>query len=218
MRNKLRHLWLVLLAFVMLAFVSCDQKKPDKGYLTDEEVLKIVEGFSKTTDYVTYTYDGTFQYLGFPDELIPQSIYKKKEFVDSLDKYDSKSVSYYLRMPLHLTKDNWTYYDETTKSANSTKERITAMLLTYGKTLDEVYYYTDAEGSLIIKTFGANKALYIKNPSEVICHGKWNVTLTYNSDGYLVSEVFETINAHKDPDSESCYGQATYSYSTVALK
>jgi hypothetical protein len=213
MRNKFRHLWLVLLAFFTLAFVSCDQKKPDPGYLTDEEVLEIIKGFSATTDYNSYKYEGTFQYLGFPEELIPSEVYKGRvEFNDSLDKYNSKSSSYYLRMPLHLTEANWTFYDKDTKSANSTKERITAMLLTYGKTLDEVYFYTDAEGSLIIKTFGANKALYIKNPSEVICHGKWNVTITYNSEGYLVSEVFETINAHKDPDSESCYGQATYKF------
>ena len=212
MRNKLKGLWLVLLAFVTLTFISCDQKSPDKGYLTNEEVLKIVEGFEKTSEYKMYSYDGTFQYLGFPDELIPQSSYKKKEYVDSADKYDSKCVSYYLRMPLHLTYENWTYYDEQTKSAYSTKVKIESMLLTYGKTLDQVYFYTDQDGNLIIKTFGANKALQIKNPSGVICHAKWNVTLTYNSDGYLVSEVFETINSHKDPDTESCYGQATYNY------
>jgi hypothetical protein len=111
-------------------------------------------------------------------------------------------------MPLHLTKENWTNENKLL----STKAKIDSMLLTEGKTLDKVYYYTDAEGNLIIRTFAANKALIIENPSGVISHGKWNVTITYNSEGYLVSEVFETINAHKDPDSESCYGQATYKF------
>ena len=97
-------------------------------------------------------------------------------------------------------------------SEKSTKEKIESMLLTYGKTLDKVYYYTNAEGDLIIKTFGANKALMIKNPCEIICHAKWNVTITYNSKGYLVSEVYETINAQKEAKSETCYGQGTYKY------
>jgi hypothetical protein len=213
MRNKFKCLYLVLLAFFTLVFVSCDQKKPDKGYLTDEEVLEIIRGFSSTADYEKYSFDGTFQYLGLGEDLIEgESSKKNKEFVDALGQYDSKSSSYYLRMPLHITYENWTCFDEATKSANSTKVKIESMLLTYGKTLDEVYYYTDADGNLIIRTFGANKALYIKNPSEVICHAKWNVTITYNSKGYLVSEVFETINAHKEPDSETCYGQATYRF------
>lgn len=210
MRNKLKCLYLVLLAFVTFAFASCDQKKPDAGYLTNEEVLEIIKGFSSEADYTKYFFDGNIQYLGIIED---ENSKKNADFIDSLEKYDSKNTnSYYLRMPLHITYANWTYYDETTKSAYSTKERIESMLLTYGKTLDQVYYYTNAEGDLIIKTFGANKALTIKNPSEITCHAKWNVTITYNSKGYLVSEVFETINTHKEPKTETCYGQGTYRY------
>jgi len=208
MKNKVKYLLLVLLVFCGLIFTSCDGKKPAKGYLTEEEVMEIVNGFSSTTDYNKYSYDGKFQFLGFDPTLIPNEEYKKKDFVDSLDCYSSSSSSYYLRMPLHLTKENWTNENKLL----STKAKIESMLLTEGKTLDKVYYYTDAEGNLIIRTFAANKALIIENPSGVISHGKWNVTITYNKDGYLVSEVFATINAHKDPDSQSCYGQATYSF------
>ena len=39
MRNKLKCLYLVLLAFITFAFASCDQKKPDEGYLTNEEAF-----------------------------------------------------------------------------------------------------------------------------------------------------------------------------------
>lgn len=213
MRNKLKCLYLVLLAFITLAFTSCDQKKPDKGYLSNEEVLEIIKGFETNNQYTKYSYDGNVQYLGIIED---ENSKKNADFIDSPIKYDSKaSVSYYLRMPLHLTYDNWTFYDKDTKSAYATKERIESMLLTYGKTLDQVYYYTNADGDLIIKTFGANKALTIKNPSEMVVHAKWNVTLTYNSEGYLVSEVFETINAHKEPKTETCYGQATYRYVTL---
>ena len=114
-------------------------------------------------------------------------------------------------MPLHLTEANWTYTDEDGSKSDSTSYKIKSMLLTIGETLDEVYFYTNADGDLIIRTFGANKALIIRE-SDIICHGKWNVTITYNKYGYLVSEKFETINAHKDPDTKTCYGEATYTF------
>lgn len=212
MKLKIKRLWVVLLAFVVLLFASCDQKKPEDGYLNDEQVLEIVKGFSATADYTKYSYSGTLNFLGFSDDLIPnEKRGTDKEFEDDLEKYYSKATSYYLRMPLHLTEANWTYKDEDGSISNSTYFKIQSMLLTIGETLDEVYYYTDAEGNFIIRTFGANKALIIRE-SDIICHGKWNVTITYNKYGYLVSEKFETINAHKDPDKKTCYGEATYTF------
>ena len=213
MKFKIKRLWVVLLAFVVLLFASCDQKDPEKGYLTEEQVLEIVKGFSSTADYTKYSFNGTLNFLGFEDDLIPnEKRGKDKEFEDALDKYNSKSSSYYLRMPLHITEANWTYSeDDGADITGSTYYKIKSMLLTIGETLDKVYYYTNAEGDLIIRTFGANKALIIRE-SDIICHGKWNVTLKYNKDGYLVSEKFETINAHKDPDTKTCYGEATYTF------
>ena len=213
MKFKIKRLWVVLLAFVVLLFASCDKKTPEKGYLTDEQVLEIVKGFSATADYTKYSYSGELNFLGFEDDLIPnEKRGTDKEFEDNLEKYDSRSSSYYLRMPLHITEANWTYSeDEGTDITGSTYYKIKSMLLTIGETLDEVYYYTNDNGDLIIRTFGANKALIIRE-SDIICHGKWNVTITYNKYGYLVSEKFETINAHKDPDNKTCYGEATYTF------
>ena len=57
-----------------------------------------------------------------------------------------------------------------------------------------------------------NKALRIINPSDVVCHAKWNITVEYDENGYLLSETFETVNSHKDPDTKTVYGSATYSY------
>ena len=252
---KIKRLWVVLLAFVVLISTSCafDQKKPEKGYLNEEEVLEIVKGFSETNSYTRYGYIGSLNFLGFEEELIPGSVLGNgKIFNDSLDLYDASSSSYYLRMPLHITLDNWTISEEEVKLGaeaearlseanqkktdgeitdeqfaeieaeckpfienadftNTTYYKIQSMLLTIGETLDQVYYYIDSDNNLVIRTFGANKALIIRE-SDIICHGKWNVTLVYNSDGYLVSEKFETINAHKDPDTESCYGGAIYSF------
>ena len=214
MKFKIKHLWMVLLALTVLLFTACDGKTPDKGYLTDEQVTAIVEKFSSTADYSTYSYESSFNYLGLDSSQIDfRPSRNNVEFIDSLELYDSKaSVSHFLRLPLHITLANWTYYDELMESASdSTKVKIESLLLTYGETLDKVYFYTDVDGNLIIKTFGANKGLNILK-GDVICHGKWNVTLVYNKDGYLMSEKFETINTHKEPKTETCYGEATYKY------
>lgn len=210
---KLKRLFLVLLAFIVLVFASCDKKTPEKGYISEERVNQIVSAFSSTTDYTSYTVIGSLNYLDKPEDIIPRSVDDYFKFRDSLDMYSSSaSRSYYLRLPMHLTPQNWNYYDEELETySDSTKARIQSVLLTVGKTLDELYFYEDAEGNLIIKTFGANKALKIYE-NDIVCHAKWNVTIVYNKEGYLVSEKFETINSHKDADSESCYGEAKYEF------
>ena len=354
MKFKFKHIWVILFAFTVLLFASCDKKKPDKGYLSNDEVLKIVEGFSPTTDFASYSVKGNFQYKAMEEDIItptidlvnepffdsmgsssgigvnttdkitskslyfklyiedkklynaglitakfdPKTPYVYGTYEESVNKYsymsitknengeyevvltedfdsatkvfvtteskkyyinflvDEKKVyvdiqvkdgipqfvltetpdgpftsynmknavftkkidgvtyyfeisnpteSYYLRLPMHITYNSWTV-------KNGHKTRIEEILLTIGQTLDEVYYYTDAQGNLIIRTFGANKALIIKNPTKVTCHAKWNVTIVYDKNGYLVSEKFETINAHKEPDSKTCYGEAKYTF------
>ena len=83
MKFKIKRLWVVLLAFVVLLFASCDQKDPEKGYLTEEQVLEIVKGFSATADYTKYSYRGTLNFLGFADDLIPNEVRgNDKEFND----------------------------------------------------------------------------------------------------------------------------------------
>ena len=216
MKFKFKRLLAILLAFTCLLLTSCDHKKPEKGYLTPEELTEVLQGFSKTTDYTKYSYEGSMNILDFSEEDVVEGleVYKNnKEFVDSLEKYNSKSASYYLRMPLHLTYENWTYRSEENSASDSNKYRVESMLTMYGKTSDKVYYYLDEEGNLIIKTFAANNALILIHKDDgFICHGKWNITVTYDKNGYLVSEKFETINARKDKDEKTCYGEATYKF------
>ena len=215
MKLKFKRLLPILLAFICLIFTSCDKKSPEKGYLSEEEILEVVKGFSSTNEYSTFSFKGTMNFLGLGDSIYLAAFDPKGtdvEFVDSLDMYNVDSTSYYLRMPLHLTYENWTKVIDG-KEDNSTRFVIESMLLIYGETLDKVYYYTDAEGNFIIRTFGANKGLIIdKKNSEIICHGKWNVTITYDKNGYLKSEKFETINARKDDKSKTCYGEAIYRF------
>ena len=91
MKFKIKRLWVVLLAFVVLLFTSCDHKTPEKGYLNEEQVLEIVKGFSQTNDYTKYSYSGTLNFLGFKDDLIPTETRGiDKDFNDSLHGYYNK--------------------------------------------------------------------------------------------------------------------------------
>ena len=216
---KFKRLFVVLLAFIVLIFASCDKKSPEKGYISNERINKIVSGFSDTTDYSEYYVTGTLNYFDISEDEIPGTVdtdYKLKDSLEYFDLQDKNSKSYYLKLPLHLTEANWNYvrpeqYTNEEKSRQSSLARIESALLIVGKTLDELYFYEDADGNLIIKTFGANKALKI-NEADIIVHAKWNVTVIYNSEGYLVSEKFETINTGKEPDSQTCYGEANYKF------
>lgn len=125
------------------------------------------------------------------------------------------TCSYYLNLPLHITKENWSILTpqgkiDTEYSHDYLLEgRIHAPNTGYP---EFVYYYKRPEGGFIIKAFGVNKALKIVNPSDIVCHAKWNITVEYDKDGYLVSESFETLNAHQDPDENTVYGSAQYTY------
>lgn len=214
---KIKRIWVVLLAFVVLLFASCDKKTPVEGYLTEEQILEVVKGFSKEVDYSKYSYSGSMNFLDKAKEIdLPCfNIGKEKvKFTDSLEYYSSSCASYYLRMPLHITEENWTLTnDDGQLSGNSTRLKIESTLLTISDTLDKVYYYVGDNGDFIIRTFGANKSMIIDNKNTKLnFSGKWNCTITYDKNGYLKSEKFETINAHKKPDSETCYGEATYTF------
>ena len=121
----------------------------------------------------------------------------------------------YKRQPLHLTKDNWLIKDANGKYSSTKSTKLVLESCIYqpnGGYLDRVYYYLRDDGGFYLRAFGVNKALQIVNPSEIECHGKWNVTIEYDKNGYLVSEAFETINASWDDKANSCFGSATYTF------
>ena len=109
---KFKHLFVVLLAFIVIVFASCDQKKPEKGYISEERVNEIIKGFSKTTDYSEYYVTGTLNYFAVTEEEVARSVETDYKFKDSLEYFnlrDKNSKSYYLRLPLHITEESWNY-------------------------------------------------------------------------------------------------------------
>lgn len=202
---------------LMFAFLSvfclgaCNIKKPDEGYVPlsqiEEEVIKLMDG---SVVYSTYTVTGVFNYFQYDENEIPREFTRRNlPFVDSPDQYNFSCSSYMLKLPLHITYKNWTEPSITLTTKYNLEGRI---YQPGGGYLDAVYYYLREDGGFIIRAFGVNKILEISKPASISSSAKWNITVEYDKDGYLISESFETLNAHKADDSETIYGSATYSY------
>lgn len=261
MKKGLKTLCLASLMVVAFSTASCDGKRPEKGYLTDEQVLEIISNFDTNVSYSKFHVVGTLNYLGVPEEQVPRTVDRNRPFAESPLTFNPKQTnpttsSYFLNVPLHLNIYNWTADDENpvlpeaevaktlseetnvlaskirrngtsesvksseetsdsglqTKVYYSTKYHLEAKLIRNAEETPKIYYYAGEDGGLVVKTFAENKKIIINNPTFIECRAKWNTTIVYNKHGYIVSEKFETINSHKDPDSETCYGQATYEF------
>ena len=214
--KKFTKLCIASLMTLAFSLTGCsDQKNPDEGYLNDEQVYEIIENFDTNVNYTSYDIEGEMNYFGRDDSYAYTEVDENDvAFVPSPDKYALTTKSFYLNLPLHLTKENWTTTEvDESKLPLNTLYRIRANIIRVGDVLCKCYFYSNNEGGLIIKTFAENKALRINVPEEYAeCHAKWNITLEYDKHGYLVKEEFATINSFKDPDTESVYGAATYSY------
>ena len=256
MRNKLfKKLFIFVLLLSFAFIVGCDGKKPEKGYISKEDVTNdIISTFANQSLYTKYSVTGNFNYFAYEEEKVPHTVNKKNQVLNDLiisswtcskcgtendfmstscsyievnpdTNKETKCIgsrpstkftcSYYLNLPLHITMENWNVLnaqgkvDSTLSTGYLLEGRIHAPNSGYP---EYVYYYERPEGGFIIKVFGTNKALRIINPSDVVCRAKWNITVEYDKNGYLVSESFETLNAHKDSDTKSVYGSAQYTY------
>lgn len=215
MQNKVLKIFTILFAFLALLLVGCsDQKTPLAGYITNEELQEIVSQFKEDNQVKKYSYEGYLNYFEYDEELVPTTISKRNvDFVDSLDKYSANSSSYYLRLPLHITPTNWVCEElDNSGLSLSTQYQLESKIYRPAG-LDQIYYYKRPEGGFILRTFGVNKALIIKKPSDITCRAKWDIEIEYDADGYLVREYFATVNSSENNKSECCFGQATYTYS-----
>ncbi|MDE6415018.1 MAG: hypothetical protein K2K48_06350 [Anaeroplasmataceae bacterium] len=217
MRRKLTGVLLLGFVFLLVFLTGCsDHKSPMKGYITDDEISQIVSKFATETKFTKYSYEGNLNYFGYADELVPQTVSKRNvDFVDSLEEYSDKCSSYYLRLPLHITVENWNTNKTVSGTADglslSTRYQLEAKIYR-PKGYDSVYYYAREDGGLILRAFGVNKALTIKRPSDITCRGKWDIEIEYDANGYLVREYFSTINKSEKNKSSCCYGEAKYTY------
>ncbi len=194
---------------------SCgDNKTALPGYIGEDELNEIVSKFKSTNIYEHYSVKGSLNYFAYSEDLVPNTVNRSNvKFNDDLEKYNTSSSSYYLQVPLHLTPQNWVCEEENSQGLPlATKYQLEAKIYRPAG-LDKIYYYRSDNDGFICRVFGANKELIVKNPSDIRCHGKWDIEIEYNSDGYLVREKFATINASENNKSESCYGEATYTFS-----
>ncbi len=213
---KILKYFLILFPFALLCTGCSTEKNPQSGYVSEDIILSdVINKMDDSKVYTTYTCSGTLNYFDLSDLEVPKSVNSTFDFVDSKQQYNVDSSSYYLNVPLHITKENWLIQDENGNYSSTKSTKLVLESCIYqpnGGYLDRVYYYLREDGGFYLKAFGVNKALQIVNPSEIECHGKWNVTIEYDKNGYLVAEKFETINSSWDEKSKSCYGSAAYTF------
>lgn len=226
-KNKV-FLLLVIVLLSILSIGCSSQKAPAKGYITVDEVNEIIATFSYADTPSTYSYKGNLNYFGIASDKVPPTVdiegmsfvsYPLKTTTESeKNEYLASCASYYLRLPLQITADNWNQGDDTW----STKYQLESKIYrTVGN--DSLYYYRGEDGGLIIRAFAVNKELLINNEQlwlagncddliDIACSGKWNITVVYNAKGLLVKEEFATVNASENNLKESVFGKAEYSY------
>lgn len=215
-KNIYRILLLVLISVFTITISGCTGKKPEKGYVSSEYIYANYIYNFKDMDYKYYDVEGTFNYLGIiNNEIQPTVSIKNKAFVFDSNKHSKSAESHFLRLPLHINKVNWRIYDDEGKLnvEHSTKYLLESRCYQInGGYLDDIYYYLRDGGGFYLKAFGVNKTLKFTNPVEIQTNAKWNIIAEYDENGYLISETFQTLNAHDAPDSESIYGKTTYIY------
>lgn len=230
--KHIKYFVIVLFGLLVLSLSGCgDQKSPRNGYLSEDEVLEIVNKFSTNSTITSVSITGSLNYFNLPSEKVPNKAEEEFDYVEfpsstaEGNKYLEECASYYLRLPLHITSESW----NETNTAFQTKYQIESKIYRPAGQ-DKVYYYARQDGGFIISVFGANKELQINNLSlymnsklndlvDLSCSGKWNINLEYDKNGYLVKEEFATVNAPKNKNNASktdkekcCYGEATYEY------
>lgn len=226
------------LMMAVSSITGCDKKTPDKGYINSDQVKEIINGFDQclkdivkkddqgnetvvsqgTNRYTSYKVEGKLNYFAIAEDQVPRTISRTMNLEASDEKYSRTTSSYYLSLPLYITPTNWNIDDvnlETSgkKTYDSTKYALESRLYRTGDTTCTCYYYSRPEGGFIVRTFAENKKLRIEKPSSIECNAKWNVTVEYDANGYLVSEKFSTINAFEKADDKTVYGEATYVFS-----
>ena len=236
--KHIKHFVLVLFVLLGLSLAGCsDRKSPAKGYISETELLTIIDQLEDSVSPRDVEVAGYLNYFNLSVDKLSNTVEQVmtyKEYPNNPTEADSKATnnyikecaSYYLRLPLHITKDTWTE----TNTDWSTKYQLESKLYRPSG-MDKIYYYARPEGGFIVKLFGVNKELKISNLelfsaalvddiADLQCSGKWDITVEYDAAGYLVKEEFSTINAPKNKESASadakskcCYGQATYIYS-----
>ena len=215
-KNIYRILLLLILTLFTVTISGCDGKKPEEGYVSAAYIyVNHIYNFGDP-GYTTYDCEGYFNYLAVEDPMLSKTVSRVGRSInDDVTKHNSKCESYYLRLPLRITRYNWVLHTSEGKYDTSASTKYFLESRCYqaaGGYLDKIYYYEREGGGFYLKAFGVNKSLKLKNPVEIEINAKWNIIAEYDENGYLISETFQTLNAYKAPDSESIYGKCTYKY------
>ena len=209
---KKQYLYSTLFLLPLLLMTSC---KAQDGYISLEEEKEYYKS-AVDKQYSSYTLDGTMNFFGLdnvPTTLNYTTIIEKTE--------NNNTYSNVLKAPIHI------HYESEEQFAKD-RAYIKNIFIPSSGSLDDVYVYKNSYGGIDYKIFNTNTRMIVdiydssyeyegqylaEKLFEFESSGKWNATLSYDADGYLVKQEFETINARKEAPSESIYCSTLLSYS-----
>lgn len=235
--KHIKYFVIVLFGLLALSLSGCaDGKSPASGYLNESQLASIIDNLEDSISPKEIEVVGYLNYFNLSEDKVTRTVDQVMNYKEyplkptdtetaSTNNYIKECASYYLRLPLHITKESWNETDTDWATRYQLESKI------YRPSgMDKIYYYSRPDGGFAIRVFGANKELKISNLElwnsgnaddliDLLCSGKWNITVEYNAEGYLVKEEFSTVNAPSnkenasaDTKSKCCYGQATYEY------
>ncbi|MFA7221969.1 MAG: hypothetical protein WC148_00335 [Bacilli bacterium] len=179
----------ILLLMTIPLIFSCSANSNGDD-INENEALTIVNNFVDL-DYKTYSRKGKMNFLA-------KNIGSYDVSEENIDYVDTNK-SFYLSLPTHINSANWE------DSYLAIKNRFLSQTSIYN-----VYIYQQDDG-LSFKVFSCNKRLII-NRFGMEMSAKWNASIDYDKNGYLLSENFSTINAYNSADNECIYGNCVYEY------
>lgn len=235
--KHIKYFVIVLFTLLAISLAGCaDGKSPASGYISDEELSAIIDQFEDVISPKDIEVVGYLNYFNLSEDKVARTVEQVMKYQEfpvkpestenkEVNEYTKNCASYYLRLPMHITKQTW----NETSTDWATRYQLESKLYRPSG-MDKIYYYKRPEGGFILRLFGVNKELKISNYDlwysgnadelvDLLCSGKWNITVEYDAAGYLVKEEFSTVNAPKDKENASasakskcCYGLATYQY------
>ncbi len=207
---------LLLLSLILL----CSCSSYDENELITRSVASI-DKIDSATDRVTYTGKPEGNVLHFTEFTVSE---EKKNTVPSLDLEDSGYVfgsSYALSAPMRLSKDS--YYPKEGTDDSGYSYATLSFLLNYSG--DHIHHmeFEDTNDRLIFSVKNISKEISIgkvntdpENPptKSVKLYARYNLTLTYDKQGFLIEELIETTNIHTDDESKTVHYHVSYEYQT----
>lgn len=210
---------LFLLPLFLLA--SCSSYSEQAFLRKAQEGLKTID---KTTSLTKYYAQPEGHVLSFEKFFFDQT---KEAMVPTLEPVDGNpengfdfGSSYALHVPIRISQDTFYPSDTSTDSAEFAFSTFNFIMNFSGDPQHHIDYRND-EGNHVFFVNDISKECRIGNiktddnlvkAKDVRIYARFDISTTYDKDGFLKEELIKTIGAENAPQNDTVYYRVTYTY------